>query len=467
MMRWANMSHVSYQISSFVNHADPDAQPEETMNTVNPPPNNMQEADANLTDNNNDSEKVDTSNEEHKLEDTVCMNPRIKTKPIYIKLTREDVHRVWLDMKLCSKYLNWTEQAIRKSTKDPPLVARFLQYMEYFVEECMFELNNIDTPCYKEENFGKSGASTTVHVAMSWQANNMIYEVIPRLSEYFSYCDLKPHKSLIFPVNHFFRLVLAFCRRCIELDIECFRLLETIFGFVVVPQDASKSRFYDVCGLPKSTGMHHGVHTYEWTPQEYGDGEMSVAALAEAYDKEDNFKYCGAQNEQSRQHSWFKVSNINYWGDIGGFTTMLKRIAYAKCPMAESDLVNLIRPMAQLRDLLNTNYFKSLVDEVAESLRVRYQHLPASVVCECLQQTVEKTIKNLHYMMNKHYPMKKIDESKNKLKLQIDRTRHTVDEMLTFGFCREMQQTVVGIPDDVFPVILAFYHIVWFPNCKE
>ncbi len=40
------------------------------------------------------------------------------------------------------------ERAI-KSNKDP---VHFLQCMEYYVEECLIELNAIDTPCYKHEN---------------------------------------------------------------------------------------------------------------------------------------------------------------------------------------------------------------------------------------------------------------------------------------------------------------------------
>eukprot|EP01083_Nonionella_stella_P264335 896879_1 len=101
------------------------------------------------------------------------LNSRIKTKPQnyneLIELTREDVHIVWEDEKLCLKYVNWMERAI-KSSKDP---VNFLQYMEYYVEECLFELNGIDTPCYKEENFGKAGEQPP----MSPQTNNMIYEV--------------------------------------------------------------------------------------------------------------------------------------------------------------------------------------------------------------------------------------------------------------------------------------------------
>eukprot|EP01084_Bolivina_argentea_P081368 147348_1 len=445
------------------------------------------------------------------------MNPRIKTKPTnyseLIELTREDVHEVWLDEKLCGKYVNWMERAI-KSTKDP---VHFLQYMEYYVEECIFELNNIETPCYQEENFGKAGEQPPV----SAQTNNMMYEVIPRLTEYLAH--LKPHKSSVFPVNHYFRLILVLCRRCIELDIECFRLLEIIFGFI----RKDGGRFYDVCGIPRPAGGYRRTE-YEWAPKEYGNGEMasflrvheleklkqetkqqldelmaksqqmeeyqeeieveveveieeeieieeeqikddhtdqkedtngvspeedkdkekekeeeeaapitdetpetetkenddteaptqtedkkkeeqepkvvskktktikrkvmqkekkmmtktrkmelnsrekekvqSLKVSLQHYEAElvvvqtetgkwyyidshldyptDLYEYCGAKDERSREESWFRVSNINYWGKIGGFATMLKRIAHAKCAVAVSDLVNLIRPVA-------------------------------------------------------------------------------------------------------------------------
>lgn len=62
----------------------------------------------------------------------------------------------------------------------------------------------------------------------------------------------------------------------------------------------------------------------------------------------DKYEYCGALGEKSRDESWFRVQNINYWGKIGGFATILKRISHAKCAVAVSDLVNLIRPVAQV-----------------------------------------------------------------------------------------------------------------------
>ena len=199
------------------------------------------------------------------------MQSRIKTKPTsyneLIELERDDIHTVWEDEKLCLKYVNWMERAI-KSTKDP---RNFLQYMEFYVEECLNELNEIETPCYKEENFGKSGEQPP----MSQQAHNMIYEVIPRLTEYLAY--LRPSPTSVFPLNHFFRCILTVCRRCIELDIECFRLLEIIFGFI--RKDAARMRFYDACGTPKSMSGYRGGYkpnNYHWTPKEYGDREMSL-----------------------------------------------------------------------------------------------------------------------------------------------------------------------------------------------
>ena len=436
------------------------------------------------------------------------------------------------------------ERAI-KSSKDP---RPFLKYMEYYVEECLQELNDIDTPCYKEENYGKSGEQPP----MTPQCSNMIYEVIPRLTEALAYTQ--PNKSSVFAVNHFFRLILILCKRCIELDIECFRLLEIIFGFI--KKMPTKFRFYDCCGQPKSTGGYRR-HDYIWLPKEYGNGEMSLLRIIYIYnicdfahiysifthipsralymiiyrflrireleklkqqtqdkldalrtkseeieeyeeeieieeeqkdqtnndddktqneaikdDKEDKpnptddnidvdddddapndetkddndddddngnnkddkdkteetadapnghdkdveskdkdkkiikvkktikktrtkqlseeetqmidrfkheiqsyetelnlmiteskkyyeighyndyaidvYQYCGGQNEKSRDESWFRVQNINYWGKIGGFETILKRISHAKCAVAVSDLVNLIRPVAQV-----------------------------------------------------------------------------------------------------------------------
>ena len=41
------------------------------------------------------------------------------------------------------------------------------------------------------------------------------------------------------------------------------------------------------------------------------------------------------------------------------------------------------------------------------------------MVRELNKQTVEKSLKNLHYMMNNHYQIEDINEAKEKLKLQI------------------------------------------------
>ncbi len=86
---------------------------------------------------------------------------------------------------------------------------------------------------------------------MSPQTNNMIYEVIPRLTE--SLAHTNPSNTYVFPLNHFFCLILQLCKRCIETDIECFRLLEIIFGFI--RKDPTKYRFYDTHGLSKSNGV--------------------------------------------------------------------------------------------------------------------------------------------------------------------------------------------------------------------
>ena len=69
----------------------------------------------------------------------------------------------------------------------------------------------------------------------------------------------------------------------------------------------------------------------------------------------DDYTFCGAKNEKSRTESWFRVQNVNYWGKIGGFDTMLTRISHAKCAVAVSDLVNLIRPVAQVRSCARVN----------------------------------------------------------------------------------------------------------------
>ena len=64
----------------------------------------------------------------------------------------------------------------------------------------------------------------------------------------------------------------------------------------------------------------------------------------------------------------------------------------------------------QLRDLLNRSFFEEFVGDLREALRIYYKDLPDLVVRELNKQTVEKSLKNLHYMMNNHYSMEEINE---------------------------------------------------------
>ena len=201
---------------------------------------------------------------------------RIKRKPQnykeLISLERADIATLWKDEALCLKYMNWMERAISSSNSPRP----FLQYMGFYVEECLFELDAMDTPSMNPDNYGAAGQQPP----MSAAASNLIYEVIPRLTE--SLAVNKPSRASAFAMHHFFRCILRLCRRCIELDIECFRLLEIIFGFV--RKDVHKMGYYDVCGLPRPSRSIRGGASYrrgdnEWTPTQYGNGEIALYVL--------------------------------------------------------------------------------------------------------------------------------------------------------------------------------------------
>ena len=61
----------------------------------------------------------------------------------------------------------------------------------------------------------------------------------------------------------------------------------------------------------------------------------------------DSSKFCGME-ENARRRSWFVIQNINHFGRNGGFDATIQRIGHALCPVPTSDLVNLIRPAAQV-----------------------------------------------------------------------------------------------------------------------
>ena len=79
----------------------------------------------------------------------------------------------------------------------------------------------------------------------------------------------RPDKRSEFATNYFFRLMLQICKRCIELDISCFRTIEIIFGFT--QKDQHRPRFYDSCGVPR-----YGGRMPMWIPRQYGNGEMDM-----------------------------------------------------------------------------------------------------------------------------------------------------------------------------------------------
>ena len=158
-----------------------------------------------------------------------------------------------------------------------------------------------------------------------------------------------PDKHSEFATNYFFRLMLQICKRCIELDISCFRTIEIIFGFI--QNNQNRPRFYDSCGLPR-----YVLDTPFWTPARYGNAELKRIrqSVQEKWEIETLNDYpsiasnfCGSE-DSARRESWFVVQNIDYFGRIGGFDAIIQRIGHALCPFAISDVVNLIRPVAQV-----------------------------------------------------------------------------------------------------------------------
>ena len=58
-------------------------------------------------------------------------------------------------------------------------------------------------------------------------------------------------------------------------------------------------------------------------------------------------KYAGT-NKQAKAKSWFLIQNINFFGRIGGFDTIVQRIGHAQCPLSLQGMVNMLRPVAQV-----------------------------------------------------------------------------------------------------------------------
>eukprot|EP01084_Bolivina_argentea_P291227 500511_1 len=361
-------------------------------------------------------------------------HPRIHFQPNsynqLMQLERHDIRTVYHDEKQSEKYLNLIEREIRKTKKHQK---ELLKYIEFYVAECLAELN-------------------LMKPQLTATCNYILNQVLPRLTELL--LSSRPYKNSEFAFNYFFRLILVLCKKCIQVDIICFRLLEIIFGF----DPKNKNVFYSNCGLPVNK---------TWTIEKYGDGEMlkkneleqKIKDLESKLNKLNNNKaeietirkleielksvdselnqlyetsliigyasdnaYCG-ENESAKNISWFRMQNINYFAEIGGFDTIIKRISHTASPIDISDLINLLRPMAQLRDLFNPKYHKELVSSLYESVKTYFKQLPPLVIRQITTQSRDKLFKNIHFMMNNSYNTLEILQVKETLALQLAATQ--------------------------------------------
>eukprot|EP01084_Bolivina_argentea_P168202 291750_1 len=366
------------------------------------------------------------------------LNPRFckllnSNKLHIIELTRDDITLLWNEPQLWLLKQTLIHNAIHR-IKESKNVQIYLERLEYFVEECLNELNNIQpNSSDRKENENKH----TSYPQMSLQSHYFIYKIIPFLTKYL--INSTPNNTtLVFAVNHFLRLILFLCKKFIEFDIECFRLLEMIFGFKRTNNSHNKG-FYDHCGLPKpfrvdnikkifkeiKQHMNHisGFNEYIWQPKEYVIGlhQMSIVD-----DYPNDYTICVGCNQLAQKQSWFRVQNINYFCRIGGFNAIFKRISDKKSPMLANDLVNLFRPVVQLRNLYNKHIYQEFVEELYQSLWCYYNNLPDYAVEKLNEKTVENSLTNLHYMMGGKYKLFStafINKRKVILRLQVASTQ--------------------------------------------
>ncbi|ETO37056.1 Ubiquitin carboxyl-terminal hydrolase family protein [Reticulomyxa filosa] len=113
----------------------------------------------------------------------------------------------------------------------------------------------------------------------------------------------------------------------------------------------------------------------------------------------EDFTFAG-KNPASQSLSWFRLHNINYFGHIGGFDIILERISRSHCPISFNELVNILRPAAQLRDLINTKYFDEYISKAKVALVSYFNDLPDDIVKGLNRNVVDKALRNMHYMMD-------------------------------------------------------------------
>eukprot|EP01083_Nonionella_stella_P024650 67962_1 len=343
-------------------------------------------------------------------------------------------------------------------------LSTYLHAMERLIDLCMTkELNEYD--------------EISPYTSLTNTSDFLINDTLARLIQVLMYYKKGLSIPSIFAVNRFFRVLMRLYIRCIQLDIQTFDILEMIFGFNSIHHNSNKLSFYDRyrrCD-PKLQSYYKQKHAHDSGSTTYNKYYMEDAETPYTV----NAHRRKGDKAVKAQRSWLLTQNINFFIESGGMQAVWDRIAHTKTCLYPSDLINLLRPCAQIRGVVKHDYFKTIyVPRFISSLCLFVEH------CEGLNGRLNmKILKNMHFMMNHRYTLSEIVDVKSILMQNVCKQKlnyfdaKTIKEsamklnnasiLLVFGFCADLDDYV---PVEIVQLCFAFYYDLqasWWNVCES
>eukprot|EP01084_Bolivina_argentea_P212268 360850_1 len=288
---------------------------------------------------------------------------------------------------------------------------------------------------------------------------DFIYVLLPDVIMWLLYKIDTFNLEIIFKINHFLRSLLIFYKRCIDLDVEIFAMLELIFGFrnhTLNDTHDKLSLYQKINNRFQDNDLQQFYTKNRMNKRIFSDDKINKYQL-------DYFSFCKYENNNCGK--WLRINNIEFFIQIGGIERIWTRIAFPDVSLQPNDLVNIIRPCAMLRDILKTEYMKDIyVPTFISSLLSYLQNYK-----KLEGRLGMKMLKNMHFMMNEHYYlseilqtkavlMKEVCEQRQKLNMNatIKYLKYNNDKVLLIsGFCRNINYNTYF---EIIQLIFMYFH---------
>ena len=200
-------------------------------------------------------------------------------------------------------------------------------------------------------------------------------------------CDGLSIKQL-FDINHLLRLIMLLCIKCISFDFEIFRHLECLFDF-----------FHDLDANYQKKQKNGGMLYLKYKKYEnqmplYYSQHIEPTIT----DDQDLNKYwLHTMHDYCMSGTWLLKQNLIFFLVHRGVEAATNRICDTEKAMDVSDLINLLRPYAQFRNIVQREYFRGCI--VAEFIRavgvylgkggtISKVHKTKVLFCLCFELTI-------------------------------------------------------------------------------